>query len=39
MKYIITILKTLKKAGLQIKSEKYTFHIDKIKYLKFIIIN
>ena len=39
MEHIITILKILKKAKLQIKSEKYIFYINKIEYFKFIIIN
>ena len=37
--YIIIVLKILKKAGLRIKSEKCTFHINKIEYLGFIIIS
>ena len=38
-KYITTILKILKKIRLKIKFKKYTFHINKIEYLGFIIIN
>ena len=38
-KHIMIILKTLKKVGLRIKSEKYTFHINEIEYLRFIITN
>ena len=36
--YILLIFKTLQKAGLRIKPEKYKFHIQEIKYLGFIII-
>ena len=39
VKYIIIILKILKKIKLQIKPEKCVFYVNKIKYLKFIIIN
>ena len=37
--HIITILKTLKKTRLRIKPKKCVFHINKIKYFKFIIIS
>ena len=33
------VLKILKKTELKIKLKKYIFHIDKIKYLKYIITN
>ena len=36
-RHIITVLKTLKKTRLQIKPKKCVFHVNKIKYLKFII--
>ena len=39
MKHIIIVLKTLKKIKFWIKLEKYTFYINKVKYLRFIIIN
>ena len=37
--YIIMVLKVLKKTKLQIKPKKCTFHINKIEYFRFIIIN
>ena len=37
--YITIVLKILKKVGLRIKPEKCVFYINKVKYLKFIIIN
>ena len=39
MGYIIIILKILKKAKFWIKLEKCIFYINKIEYLKFIIIS
>ena len=35
--HIITVLKMLEKTKLKIKSEKYTFHINEVEYLGFII--
>ena len=37
--YIIRMLKTLKKIKFWIKLKKYTFYINKVEYLRFIIIS
>ena len=39
VEYITAVLKVLEKVGFWIKPKKCAFYINKVKYLKFIIIN